>query len=242
MAEGRRIAQWWQHLWHGACYRCQASVSGRQLFCSACLTELPWLGQACARCALPLPDGTTTHCGECLRQPPPYERVLSLFEYSAPVDRLVADLKYHERLWAGRWFAELLVERFGAALHGTQLLVPVPLHSARLRQRGFNQALELALPLARHLGVGIARTAVRRRQPTREQAELSAAERKRNLTGAFACTPLLGIERATIVDDVMTTGATVRELALTLRDHGVGVVDVVTVARTPRGDGPVVQK
>ncbi|MGF1644877.1 MAG: ComF family protein [Thiotrichales bacterium] len=226
---GRR---WLRQLWGGACYRCRASVTGADLFCPACLTELPWIEHACERCGLPLPAASVARCGACLKEPPPYQRVLSLFHYSAPIDRLVADLKYRERLWAGRWLAELLALRFEEALRGTQLLVPVPLHPARLRQRGFNQAIELALPLSRRLGIPLARTAVRRRQPTREQAELSAEARRHNLTGAFACAPLSGVDRATIVDDVMTTGATVRELALTLLDHGAGSVDVVTVART----------
>ena len=121
-----------------------AGMPGRDM-CAACHAGLPWQGPACARCALPLP--TTGVCGHCLQQPSPLDAVHAAFDYAFPLDRLLPRLKFHADFACGRVLAQCMTERF-AVLPRPAAIVPLPLHRARLRRRGYDQALELARPLA----------------------------------------------------------------------------------------------
>ncbi len=202
------------------------------MLCEACAAELPWLGPACERCALPLPEGAGTVCGRCLAEPPPIDRVHTLFRYAEPVSALIGDLKFRHRLWVARWCGDVLAAHLASVLERRGVVIPVPLHAARLRERGFNQALEIARPLARGLGASLRPGWVVRCKPTAEQTALSAAARWRNLRGAFAWNGPSVPERVLLVDDVLTTGATAGALATLLKGVGVQRVEVVTVART----------
>lgn len=199
--------------------------------CAACTADLPWLTSCCSRCALPLPRTPSDRglCPACLRRPPPQAGTHALFHYAAPVDGLVSGLKYGARLSHARLLGRLLAER-GRALPAPAALLPVPLHPARLRTRGFNQAVELARPLARALGVPLALGLASRVRDTPAQVGLTAAARRRNLRAAFR---VHGPVPASlwVVDDVMTTGATVAALAGALRSAGCAEVHVWCVAR-----------
>lgn len=197
--------------------------------CAGCLTDLPWLRHACSRCALPL-DSETALCGGCLRRPPPFTASLALFRYAWPADRLLTAFKYGQRFAAGRTLGELLARRAAAAGQRPQALLPVPLHPARLRQRGFNQARELARHIAGRLEIPVADGLCARVRATPQQASLDARTRRRNLRGAFrvlAPPP----RHLVLIDDVMTTGSTARELTLCLQRAGAERVDVWCVAR-----------
>ncbi|HYM85781.1 MAG TPA: ComF family protein [Pseudoxanthomonas sp.] len=203
---------------------------GRDL-CAACTAALPWNKSACLRCALPLP--TPGLCGACLQKPPPMTETHAVFVYGFPLDRLVPRLKFHNDLVAGRLLSELMAECL-SGVTPPAALVPVPLHASRLRLRGYDQALELARPLARALRVPLLPDLLVRTRATSAQSELDAGARQRNLRRAFAAHADLAMPaHVALVDDVMTTGATLQAAARTLRRAGVARVDAWVCARVP---------
>ncbi len=217
-------------LWPPRCLVCGESGHGGLDLCPPCATGLPLNAPACPRCALPLPAQAEA-CGHCLRRPPPQHGTRAVFVYRTPLDRLLPRVKFHADLACARLLATLMAREMATA-DRPQALVPVPLHRARLRQRGFDQALELARPLSRLLAVPLRTDALQRVRATQAQTRLDAAARRRNLRGAFAVGPALPAHVA-LVDDVMTTGATVEAATRVLLRAGVERVDVWVCARVP---------
>jgi ComF family protein len=219
-------------LWPPRCLLCGApGEEGRDL-CAACADVLPWNERACASCALPLPAPAPA-CGRCLAAPPPVHATCAAFLYGFPLDRLLPRLKFHQGLAAGRLLAQLATDAFAHAPR-PDAMVPVPLHRDRLRERGYDQALELARPVAQALGLPLREGLLRRRKATAPQSRLDAAARRRNLKGAFevvACRP--PPLHVALFDDVMTTGATLYAAAKALRNAGVQRVDAWVCARVP---------
>ncbi len=210
----------------GDCLLC-GEESGPELLCAACAAELPALAVHCPQCALPSPAGAV--CGSCINRPPHYDRTLALWRYEFPCDRLVQALKYRARLALAGFFARALVSR---PLPEVDLIVPMPLHPKRLAERGFNQALEVARGLARHLGRPIEPRGVQRVKDTPPQTKLPYEERAKNVRGAFLCKLDLSGANVAVVDDVMTTGATLNELARALKRAGATRVENFVIART----------
>lgn len=214
------------------CLLCGAAGANARDLCSGCAGDLAINAPSCPRCALPLQTPAPL-CGACLRREPPLAAAWVPFRYTHPLDLLEARFKFRADLAAGRVLGELLVER--AAIDRParpDCIVPVPLHRGRLRERGYNQALELAKPLARALGVPLRQDALVRVRATPAQTGLDAKARRRNLHAAFAPS-LHGDVPAHVVlfDDVMTTGATLREAARVLLRAGVQRVDAWALAR-----------
>lgn len=227
-------------LWPNRCLACEApGLEGLDL-CAACADALPWNRCACPRCALPLPAPAV--CGDCLRREavlgrrgraPALDGVLASFVYAAPLDRLLPRFKFHRDFAAGALLAQLMAESAGEWPR-PGAVVPVPLHRARLRRRGYDQALELARPLAHALDLPLRDDLLQRVRLTAPQSELSAAGRRRNLRGAFAVTaggPLPA--HVALIDDVMTTGATLWAAADALKRAGVLRVEAWVCARVP---------
>lgn len=171
-------------------------------------------------------------CGRCLRRPPAVDSALALFEYRFPVDRVLLRFKFAGDLAAGRWLGERLAAVVGEAPLPDLLVVP-PIEAARLRQRGFNQALQVAKVVAARHGLELDRDALRRTRTAAPQSTLGGRERRLNLRGAFACRRRFDRRHVAIVDDVMTTGATIDAVARALREAGAARVDAWIVARTP---------
>ncbi|KRF02176.1 competence protein ComF [Frateuria sp. Soil773] len=218
------------------CLLCQAPGADGTDLCAACAAELPRNPRCCARCALPLPAPAAL-CGQCQRRPPPWDAAWAPFRYGWPLDRLEARYKFGRDLAAGRALAEAW-RREPRPLALPSLIVPVPLHPRRLRERGFNQALELGRPLARSLAVPLRHDLLRRRRATAAQTELDAAGRRRNVRGAFeADADVRWPAHVAILDDVMTTGATLSECARVLKGAGVARVDAWALARAPSPRG-----
>ncbi|KFL36040.1 ComF family protein [Arenimonas donghaensis] len=202
---------------------------GRDL-CTACHQDLPWNRSACTRCGLPLPRAAP-RCGRCLGASAPQAGTRAVFRYEPPLDRLLPRLKFHGDLAAGRLLAQLLAEGLSGAPR-PDALVPVPLHRSRLRQRGYDQALEMARPLARSLGLPLLADRLVRRRATAAQSELDARARRKNVRRAFALAPGPALPaHVALFDDVMTTGATLSEAARLLRRAGVARVDLWVAAR-----------
>ena len=209
------------------CLLCMAADC-RQLLCAACADDLPRLpATRCPRCALPTPAGET--CGRCLAKPPHFDRTIAAYRYDFPLDKLIHAFKYGHRLALANFFGQALNE--ACSVTAADRIIPMPLHSERLRQRGFNQALELARPVAARLNTPLDAKHCLRTRDTRPQADLPWRERARNMRGAFHCTTDFSGQRLLLIDDVMTTGASLDECARTLKLHGAASVDVLVVAR-----------
>ena len=206
----------------------EPGLPGRDL-CGPCHATLPRPRHACPHCALPMPEAAT--CPACTAQPPPLDAAHAAFDYAFPLDRLLPRLKFHRDFAAGRVLAQCMAERF-AGLPRPQALLPVPLHRGRLRQRGFDQALELARPLARALDLPLHAGLLHRCRATHAQSRLDADARARNLRGAFRVDAGTALPaHVALVDDVMTTGATLHAAAKALRAAGVARIDAWVCAR-----------
>ncbi len=226
----RRLAALTGRLWPAHCLVCREPAGVDAGLCPACLRDLPWNHCACRRCGLPLPAPAPA-CGHCLRRPPPLTETRPVFRYERPLDRLLPRLKFHQDLAAGRHCAALMAEALAAAPR-PQAIVPLPLHRTRLRARGFDQTLELAAPLARALGLPLRDDLLARVRETAPQSRLDAPTRRRNLRGAFAVRPGVALPaHVALVDDVMTTGATLHAAADALLRAGVTRVDAWVCAR-----------
>jgi ComF family protein len=212
-----------------------------EVLCSPCRAQ--YLGQLrprCRQCANPLADMEVAQlCGRCLHQRPTYDATVTAFDYAAPVDQLLLQLKFGARLALAPLFAQLLHVAIQQqnAWEAPQLLCPVPLGPARLAQRGYNQALEIARPLARLLDLPLQPRLALRVRETRAQSGVPPQERRANLAHAFAIAPehwaLLQGCHVGIVDDVMSSGHTVNALATACKNAGAARVSILVVARTP---------
>lgn len=243
-------------LWPPRCLLCRDRGDAGLDLCRACAHGLPWLGQACRSCAIPLapaprhlqdlhpgdggepqPRPPGLRCGRCLRRPPPLTEAHAACLYGAPLDRLLPRFKFHHDLAAGRLLAQLMAQRFRslpATWPAAVALLPIPLHPRRLRQRGYDQALELARPLARALDLPLLHDALVRVRHTAPQSRLQATRRQRNLEDAFRARGSAALPaHVVLVDDVMTTGATLHAAAIALHRAGVARVDAWVCARVP---------
>ena len=225
-------------MWPPVCVLCGgAGRSPAFDLCVDCETDLPRNDVACRLCAQPLVAAHTTLmvCGACLSRPPPFDAACCPFRYAYPVDRLVQGIKYRGALAQGRVLSELLAR--GAQQRDEplpELLIPVPLGQKRFRERGYNQAIELGRYVEKRLGIPMRADLVARVRETREQATLDKRERRKNLHGAFAVVRELPAARIAVIDDVITTGSTVSELARVLKRAGASRVEVWAVARAAR--------
>ncbi|OGI57365.1 MAG: hypothetical protein A2V58_05030 [Candidatus Muproteobacteria bacterium RBG_19FT_COMBO_61_10] len=206
---------------------------GREL-CPGCERSLPTLRHACPRCAIPYEHPHTRgDCGACQRHPPAYTRAIALYHYAAPVNHFVRELKFHQQLGLAQLLGEQLARRLSQEAPRPDLIVPVPLHRARLRERGYNQALEIARPVARALNVPLDFRSLVRVRATAPQTGMTVAARRKNVRNAFRLRDPDAIRdrHVALVDDVMTTGSTVQAAAHCLRAAGATQVDIWVIAR-----------
>jgi ComF family protein len=198
--------------------------------CAACWADLPWLpSRCCTICAVPLASGSV--CGACLDRPPRFERVEAAFRYDYPLDALIHAYKYGGRLALARPLGAALAQQVA---RDVDVIVPMPLARERLAERGFNQALEIARVVAADTRIAILPHACRKVADTRPQATLPWKERAKNVRRAFVCDADLAGQQVAVVDDVLTTGATLNELARVLLRAGAASVRGWVVARTAR--------
>ncbi len=218
-----------------SCPTCLGKGEPATDFCRPCFAELPAPARGCPLCAGPVPDDAAagTICGRCLAHTPAFDRAFAAFPYAPPIDGLIRGLKFGKRLHCARLIGTLLATRAAAQsnLSRPDCFVPVPLHLARLRQRGFNQAHEIACVLSRRLDVPLDAHCLKRVRASVPQTALPAKQRLKNPKGAFAPRRAPRGRFVAIVDDVMTTGATVNEAARVLRKAGAVRVEVWVAAR-----------
>lgn len=210
------------------CFICGQDSGDRQI-CADCAAALPRLaGPLCPVCALPTPEGSA--CGACQRNVPHFDATSAVFHYAFPVEHLIRGLKYRHRLSLAGWFASELARAVGQAK--VDCIVPLPLSPSRMKERGFNQAQEIARPLARQLGRPLMFDVCTRILDSAPQASLPWKARQANIRHAFQCGIDLTGKTIAVVDDVMTTGATLNEFARILKLHGALRVQNWVAART----------
>ncbi len=185
------------YLFPHRCLFCKQAVNTAVALCQACRPELPW-------------------------HPQDTEQII-LFYYQKPIDRLIKILKFHHQLIVANWFGQLMLERIKERCESDrpQLIIPIPLHRKRLKQRGYNQALEIAKPISRQLHIAIATDFIQRVKNTLPQSELKQRDRVLNVKNAFALHRPSQVSHIAIIDDVITTGSTIKEVSDLARDHGI---------------------
>jgi ComF family protein len=192
---------------------------------------LPLLGPACQYCAHPLPDTDHLICGHCIKQLPYVDRTYIKYSFEEPLRSLLHRFKYHSGLYLSSFLSHLILHAIEHAPDRPECLLPVPLSSQRLRARGFNQAAVMTKILAKKLNIPYDLISCQKRINTAPQASLNRDNRQKNLRQAFM-TQTLPYQHIALIDDLLTTGATVNELAYTLKKAGVARVDVWCCART----------
>ena len=225
------LKQWGATLFPGRCLLCGEN-SLDSLICRDCSADLPRTqGVRCPCCALPIAETAqgAVRCPNCERSPPRYDEVFAAFDYFFPVDRLIQGLKYGHQLPLAAWFAQQLAAMPRPS--GARIMLPMPLHRTRIRQRGFNQAQEIARHLAQQWEMPLDGQSLIRQRDTPSQVNLSRQARLSNLRGAFECTRDFSGQHLILVDDVVTSGSSVNACADVLKYHGATRVSVVTVAR-----------
>jgi len=217
------------------CIFCQQTVEHSFEVCPDCYRALPHNAVCCVRCALPLAEdiNNAVLCGRCIQKPPAFDYSHSLFRYEDDVIGLVHQLKFGEKISYARTIGEMLLTLFLRTGEKPDCLLPVALHKSRMRQRGFNQSIEISRVLAKDLDIPIEHTAVVRQRSTTAQTGLNAKQRQKNIRGAFSVVGKLNYKHVLVIDDVMTTGATVNELAKVLKKNKVERVGVLSIARAP---------
>ena len=209
------------------CFLCGA-MSRNGIWCSNCDKDLPYLTMPrCPVCALPTLNGEI--CGHCLQHPPHFDRTVAAFSYTFPINKLVLALKHGQQLVLVNSLANKLAQQISVR---PDSLIAMPLHPARLRERSFNQSLELARRAGRQMNIPLLLNACQRMRDTPPQTTLSGKARSKNMRGAFGCKQDLMGQHVAVVDDVMTSGASINEVARALRTAGAHEVSAWVIART----------
>lgn len=215
------------------CAFCNAPITFRNIVCADCARKLPWLTSACIVCAGERPKHSAI-CGSCVASPPPIDRSHAMFAYAPPIDRAVLHLKYSQRLVNARLLGELFalyLGRCGAAM--PDAILPVPSHATRMRQRGFNPAAEIAAIISRRLAIRLDSACLARVGERAPQERMSGRERRNMPLKTFAIQHKPPAFVA-VVDDVLTTGATLRAIAAQLKRVGAKRVDAWVISKTVR--------
>ncbi len=231
----KKIYEW---MLPSSCVLCSDLTHGDIDLCQACYDDLPWLQQVCRCCALPLSNSISNMqlCGQCIKNPPPFDQIIALCSYDEPIISFINLLKFSGQLKYARLLNKLFIKYLiSTPLYLQKLpecIVPIPLHADRLKERGFNQALELSQIISKFFNIPILHNVCQRIRPTPSQALIHANKRRNNMKNAFVITHNFNAKHIAIVDDVVTTGTTVAELSQLFKNMGVEKIDIWCYART----------
>ena len=224
----KNVLDW---LYAPRCVLCTTAIESPFPLCAECRDDLPRLSRQCPRCGRAY-QGIGI-CGQCQYKSPAFDLAIAPFHYGSPLNRLIHQFKYQNQLHYAGVLGELLRQEVEARLVDfPDVIIPVPLHRLRLRQRGFNQSLELARPIAQALDIPLDFRSVIRIRNTSPQAELPIKKRRQNVFAAFEMRHAMPHRSIAIVDDVMTSGHTVNQLAQRLKCGGAERVQLWVLART----------
>jgi len=224
-------------IWPKYCTLCREPTTREPSICIDCEESLPWNVNPCKQCGMPLDDAHNSPikiCGQCITTSPPYTTTIAPFHYHDPINKFITRLKFHQQLYSAKLLGELLTNyilKHRSISEYPEIILPVPLHKKRLKQRGFNQALEIARPVSKVLNIPIDYTMCQRVKNTVAQSSLPAKERAYNLKRAFVMVEKPVVKHVAIIDDVMTTGNTILEVSKVLSRAGVEVIEVWCCAR-----------
>ncbi len=229
----RRFCRWFMPFY---CVICENVSDQSFMLCSYCEQDLPILTNKCLQCAsFFYVKGAAVKCGDCLKTPPSFDATYPLFKYQPPINQLIIQLKFYHQLVVAQLFGTLLVRRIQTEWYREKplpdVIIPVPLHQTRLKERGFNQALEIARPIARRLHIPLDFLGTKRIKPTLPQSQLASHQRRQNIQDAFVSNRCYKGLSIAVVDDVMTTGETLRAFCRLLKDHGAKNIDIWCCAR-----------
>jgi ComF family protein len=224
------ISQWLQI--PAVCVLCYHYHFDNCAICEGCEHLLLRLGPCCSICRLPLVDSLFLQCGFCIKNKPAFDTVLTTYCFEEPLRTLLHDFKYKNALYLRTFLVKLMLEALPNLDYRPDCLIPVPMHSHRLRHRGFNQAAELAKLLAKKCNIPLDVSLCEKKINTVPQVHLDRTHRRSNLKGSFSVRPST-YQHVALIDDLITTGNTANELARLLKEQGVARVDVWCVARTP---------
>jgi ComF family protein len=221
-----------EKIWPKTCIVCRMNIRIGYL-CENCLADLPWNSHACKKCALPLQQSMRNKiCGQCLSEVCFFDSVVAPFQYHDLIRHFITRLKFNHCLLHARLLGNLLGNFIKSKAEVfPELLIPVPLHPQRMQERGFNQAIEIAKTLQKMLKIPLDTSSCIRIKNTEAQSSLAAKHRQKNIKKAFKIKEKLTVSSVAIIDDVMTTGHTVNEIAKILKKSGVKKVDVWCCAR-----------
>lgn len=205
-----------------------------EALCPECRKTFARAGQnACPRCGMSAASGSSgLLCGSCMHDPPPWEKLFFVGPYEGLLRQMIHKLKFSADFASGYFLGSMMASVLAEHASEYNLLIPVPIHPSRLMQRGYNQCRELARPVSAALKVKVDTNSLRRKKATVPQAGLNVTERRENIRDAFHCAPLKG-GRILLLDDILTTGSTMRYAAEAVLNAGADSVDVVVAARTP---------
>lgn len=208
-----------------------------QSLCNACFEMLPAIQNQCTQCGLQLEQiavaNNALRCGQCLQNPPYFDTCISPYHYALPINQFVTQLKFRHKLHYAKVMADLLINKIEKCTNKLpEVIIPVPLHPSRLRQRGFNQAIEIARPIAKRYHLNLDTQCCKRIISTPPQMEQDKKTREKNIRNAFSVSDDFSYKDVAIVDDVMTTGHTLNELSRMLREKGAKRIQVWAVARS----------
>jgi ComF family protein len=214
------------------CFLCASPCKDREALCLGCLNDLAFNTNACPGCAKP--NDVSRTCTDCLSRPWVFiDHAWAPFQYHYPTNHLIQHMKFKQGIDVASSLGYVLSELpLYVSSPLPDCIIPIPLHSSRLVSRGYNQSVELARPLSKRLGIQLDKTSCKRVRATRPQSDLPTKKRKENVRNAFSVSAGISYGHVLLVDDVITTGSTVNELARTLRLAGVSRVDVLSCART----------
>jgi len=228
-----KLTPWLRAVFPSHCRLCGTATRAMLDLCRSCREDAPWLENVCQQCSFPLPAcWDDALCGRCQKLTPAFDTTTALFHYHPPIDYLIKRLKFSNELAISPLLSGLLANRLAARdTPLPALLIPVPLHHTRLRERGFNQSTELARGVGRKLNIRISHRLCTRHRKTAPQSLLTHNARRLNLRNAFTVTADEVPGHIAIIDDVMTTGQTASELARVLKRAGARRVEVWVIAR-----------
>ncbi len=217
------------------CVICKELSNRKINLCVSCEKTLPFLRFSCYRCAEPLPPSSVKNliCGACLNEQTPFDEIKSLFLYEHPIDDWITQTKFHENLIYARIFGLLMTNYFAEDMkHHFDFIIPVPLHRSRIKKRGFNQAVEIARPISKQLNIPLLLHQCKRIKNTNAQSQLTFEQRSSNIKKAFVVDKKFSAKKVLVIDDVVTTGSTIKEFCKTLKENGVEFIAVWVCART----------
>lgn len=222
-----------------SCLMCHQPTHHPHALCADCQLQLPFNTHCCRSCAVPLMDSDQQLCASCQIKKPAFHHAHIPLHYSQPVSQWIQRFKFNNDLTRGKILADLFCDSLNKSdIEQIDALIPVPLHPSRTRQRGYNQALWLARQISSYAKIPVDHKLVQRACNTPPQTKLNYHQRQKNLQGAFQLSRKCTYTSVAIIDDVVTTGSTVNEVARLLTDNGIETAHIWAIARTlPRHVG-----